>query len=106
MASKGSAAGFAAKRPDHLLPEGRRWPPKGQQQVLQQRDQITYILRAGDGHQWVSSSFATKRPDHLLSGQEIATKGLVADFVARRPDHLLPEGQRWSPKGQQRICNE
>ena len=65
MATKGSAAGFATKRPDHLqtedrgwppkgqqhvlqqrpdhlLPEGMRWPPKGQQQVLQQGDQITY----------------------------------------------------------------
>src|ERR1700722_16508061 len=51
MATKGSAAGFAAKRPDHLLSEGSRWPPKGQQQVLQERDQITYSLRAADGHQ-------------------------------------------------------
>ena len=54
MATKGSAAGFAAKRPDHLLSKGRRWPPKGQQQVLWQRDQITYFLRAGDGQQRVS----------------------------------------------------
>ena len=80
MATKGSAAGFAAKRPDHLHTEGRRWPPKGQQQVLQQRDlityfldrkwpqngqqqifqqgcQITYFLKAGDGHQKVSREF-------------------------------------------------
>jgi hypothetical protein len=57
MAIKRSAAGFAAKKPDHLHPEGKRWPPKGQQQVLQQRDQITYILRAGNGHQKVSSRF-------------------------------------------------
>ena len=33
-ATKGSAAGFAESRPDHLLSENRRWPPKGQQQVL------------------------------------------------------------------------
>ena len=61
MATKGSTAGFAAKRPDHLLPEDRRWPPKGQQQVLQQRDQITYALRAGDSHQRVSSRFCNKK---------------------------------------------
>ena len=48
---KMSTEGFAAKRADHLLPERKRWPPKGQQQVLQQRDQITYILKAGDDHQ-------------------------------------------------------
>ena len=83
MAIKRSAAGLAAKRPDHLLPEGkrwppegqqqvlqqrpdhlhsegRRWPPKGQQQVLQQKYQITYILKAGDGHQRVSSRFGNK----------------------------------------------
>ena len=60
MATKGSAAGFAAKRPDHLHTEGRRWPPKGQQQVLQHRDQITYSLRAGDGHQRVNSRFSSK----------------------------------------------
>ena len=28
MATKGSAACFAAKRPDYLPTEGRRWPPK------------------------------------------------------------------------------
>ena len=58
MAIKGSAAGFAAKRPDHLPTEGRRWPTKGQKQALQQRDQITYSLRAGDSHQRVSNRFA------------------------------------------------
>jgi hypothetical protein len=51
MAAKRSAAGFAAKGPDHLHTESRRWPPKGQQQVLQQRDQITYTLKVGDDHQ-------------------------------------------------------
>ena len=72
-----SAAGFAARRSDHLHPEGRRLPPKGQQQVFQQRDhlhtesrrwppkgqqqvwqqkyQITYSLKAGDSHQVVNS---------------------------------------------------
>ena len=80
---KRSAAGFAEKRPDHLPTEGRIQPPKGQPQVLQQRDLITYSLQAGDGHQSVSRRFAT-----------------------RRPDHLLPGGRRWSPQGQQRICNE
>ena len=63
----GSAADFAAKRLDHLLPEGRRWPPKGQQQVLQQRDQITYPLRVGDDHQRSIATFA-KQPNHLLAG--------------------------------------
>ena len=91
MATDGSAACFAAKRPDHLhtegrrwppkgkkqvlqpkrpnhlLPEGRKWPPKGQQQVLWQRDQITYFLRAGDGHQRVSSLFCSIETRSLTS---------------------------------------
>ena len=50
MATKGLAAGIIAKKTDHLHSEGRKWPPTGQQQVLQQRDQTTYTLRAGDGH--------------------------------------------------------
>ena len=83
MATKGSAAGFAAKRPDHLHSEGRRWPPKGQQQVLQQRDQITYQLRVGDG-----------------------PKGSAAGLVAERPDHLLSVGRRWPPKGQQHVFQQ
>ena len=57
MTTKGSAEGFAAKRPDHLLSEGRRLPPKGQEQALQQREQITYPLRVGDDHQRVNSNF-------------------------------------------------
>ena len=65
MAIKGSAAGFAANRPDHLQSEGRRWPPKGQQQVLQQTDQITYSLRAGDGHQRVNGKFCSKQTKSL-----------------------------------------
>ena len=73
---KGSAAGFVAKRPDHLHPEGRRWPPKGQQQVFQQRDQITYTLRAGNGHQRSASGLAAKRPDYLLpEGRRLPSKG-------------------------------
>ena len=67
MYTKGSAIYFAAKSPDHLLSEGRRWPPKGQQQVLQQRDQITYFLRAGDGHQGVSSKFCSKETRSLTN---------------------------------------
>ena len=107
MASKGSAAGFAAKRPDHLLPEGRRWPPKGQQEILQQRGQITYILRAGNGHQRVSSRFYSKETRSLTYWeQEMATNGSEAGFTAKRPDHLLPEGRRWPPMGQQQFCNK
>ena len=75
MAAKGSAAGFTEKRPDHLQSEGRRGPSKGQQRVLQQRDQITYILRAGDGHQRSPAGFALKRLDGLHSEGEMATKG-------------------------------
>jgi hypothetical protein len=60
-----SAAGFAARRSDHLHPEGRRLPPKGQQQVFQQRDQITYNLREGDGHQRVSNRFCSKESRSL-----------------------------------------
>ena len=101
-----SAAGFAAKRPDHLHTESRKWSPKGQQHVLQQRDQITYCLRAGDGHQWVSSSVATRRQDHLHpEGRRWPPKGSAGSFAARRPNHLLPAGRRWLPKGQWRICN-
>jgi hypothetical protein len=65
MATKGLVAGIAAKRPDHLHAEGRRWPLKGQQQILQQRDQITYTLRAGDGHQSVNSRFSSKETPSL-----------------------------------------
>ena len=54
MATRGSAASFSAIRPDHLHTEGRTWPPKSQQQVLQQRDHITYFLRAGDAHQRIN----------------------------------------------------
>ena len=64
MATKGSVGGFAAKRPDHLLPEGREWPPASAA-GLQKRDQITYILRAGDGHQRVSSRFGSKETRSL-----------------------------------------
>ena len=67
MATKGSAAGFAEKRPDHLHTEDRRWPPQGQLQVLQKRDQITYILRAGDGHQRVNSRFCGKETRSLTN---------------------------------------
>ena len=90
MATKGSAEGFAPKRPDHLLPKGRKWPPKGQQKVLPQRDQIllpegkgwppkgqqkvllqrdqiTYFLRAGNGHQRVSRRFGSKETRSLTS---------------------------------------
>jgi hypothetical protein len=77
MATKGSATSVAAKRPDHLQSEGKRWPPKGKQQVLQKTDQITYTLR-----------------------QEMATKGSAAGFTAKRPDHLQSEGKRGPPKGQ------
>ena len=95
MATTGSAAGFAANRPDHLLPEGRRWSPKGQRQVLQQTDQITYKLRTGDGHQRVSRRFCSKQTRSLTNwGQEMATNGSAASFAANRPDHLLPEGRR------------
>src|SRR6202020_1200048 len=107
MATKGSAAGFAAKRPDHLHAEGRRWPPKGQQQVLQQRDQITYSLRAGYGHQRISSRFCSKETRSLtLSGQEMATKESVEGFVAKRPDHIHTEGRRLPPKGQQHVLQQ
>ena len=100
MATKGSAACFAAKRPDHLHSEGRRWPPKGQQQILQQRDQITYPLKAGDGHQMVSSMFCSR--DHityfLMAGD--GHQRSAAGFAAKRPDHLPTESKRWPPKGQ------
>jgi hypothetical protein len=80
MATKGSAAGFVAKKPDHLHPKGRKWPAKGQQQVFEQRDQITHTLRA-----------------------EMATKGSAAGFAAKRPDHSPTKGRRWPTKGQQQV---
>ena len=64
---QGLGAGLVANRPDHLLPEARRWPPKGQPQVLQQRDQITYPLKAGNGHQKVSSRFCSKETRSLTA---------------------------------------
>ena len=116
---QGSGAGVAAKRPDHLLSKGRRWPPKvssrfcsketrsltllGQEVVtkgsavgLQQIDQITYSLEVGDGHQRVSSRFCSKETRSLtVLGQEVVTKGSAVGFAAKRPDHLQPEGRRW-----------
>ena len=53
-----SAASFAAERPDHLLPVGMA--TKGSMQGLQHRDEITYNLRAADGHQKVSREFVMK----------------------------------------------
>ena len=107
MATKGSAPGFSAKRPDYLLPEGRRWPPKGQQEVLQQKNQITYSLRAGRGHQNVSSRFCSKETRWLTSWwQVMVSKGSSAGFAAKRPDHLLPEDRGWPPKGQQQVLQQ
>ena len=104
MATKWSAAGFAAKRPDHLHTEGRRWPPTNQKQVLPQRDQITYSLRAGDGHQRVNSRFCSKETRSLTyCEQEMATNGSAAGFAAKRSDRLLSEGRRWPPAGQQQV---
>ena len=69
-------------------------------QVLQQRDQITYSLRVGDGHQMVSR-VCRKEPKSLTNyGQEMATKGSAACFSAKRPDHLPTEGRRWPSNGQ------
>jgi hypothetical protein len=65
MATNESTAGFASKKLDHSLPEGRRWSPKDQQQFLQQTDQITYFLRARDGHQSVRSRFFSKQTRSL-----------------------------------------
>ena len=65
MATKRSATGFSTKTPDHLLSESRRQPTKGQGQVWQQRDQITYSLRTGDGYQKVSNICCSKEPRSL-----------------------------------------
>ena len=67
MTIKVSTVGLAAKKSDDLLPEGRRWPPKGHQHFLQKRDQITYILRTGDDHQRVNSRFCRKETRSLTS---------------------------------------
>ena len=67
MGTNGSVAGFAANRPDHLHPERRRLAPKGQQQDLQQTYQITYQLRAGNGHQRVNSRIYRKQTRSLTN---------------------------------------
>ena len=112
MVTKGSAAGVVAKRPDHLLPEGRgqppkgqqqlfvvktldhllpegrRWPPKGQQWILQQRDQITDKLRAGDGHQRISSRFYSKETKITYNLRARDGHQRVSNrSAAKRPDH-------------------
>ena len=65
MAIKRSVASFATKRPDHLLSEDRRWPPKSEEQVWQQREQITYFLKERDGHQRVRSRSGSKETRSL-----------------------------------------
>ena len=85
MAIKGSVASFAAKRPDHLLPESRRWPPRVRAGFAAKKDQITYFLRAVDGHPRVSAAVC---------------------FAPKRPDYLQTEGRRWPPKGQQQFLQQ
>ena len=73
MGVKGSAEGFGANRPDHLHPEGSKWALKGQQQDLQQIDQITYTLQGGDG-------YMSKVQQHdLLQTDQITYKLRAAD---------------------------
>ena len=75
----------------------------GQQQVLQQKTQITHPLRAGDGHQRVSSRYCSNETRSLTtSEQEMATKRSVAGFVARSQDHLQSEGR----DGHQKVSRE
>ena len=102
MGTKQSATGFSAKRPDHLQPEGKRWVQKGQQQYFQQRDQITYSLRARDRHQRVSSRICSKETRSLTDwGQEMGAKVSAAGFATNRAGCLQAEGTRWAPKSQQ-----
>jgi hypothetical protein len=63
---------------NHILPEGRTKPQKGQQVELQQTDQITYILRVEQGH-----------------------RRSTGEIVANRSDHIHAEGGRRPQKGQQ-----
>ena len=97
MATKGSAAGFAAKRPDHLQTKGRRWPPNGQQQVLLDRDQIPYLLRAGDDHQRSAASFVAKRPNYLLSEGRVSHQKVHREFVMEETVSIQYEYQNWLP---------
>jgi proteasome lid subunit RPN8/RPN11 len=53
-ATRVSAGGILANRPDHIHPEGGTRPQKGQQMELQQTGQVTYILRVEQGHRRVS----------------------------------------------------
>ena len=83
MVTKVSASELGEKRPDHLLSDGKRWPPKGQQQVCSKE---TRSLTAW----W----------------QEMVTKGSAAGFVVKRPDHLQTDRRRWPPKCQQQVLQQ
>ena len=73
MSTKGSAAGLAMNRPDHLLSEGRKWAWKGQELDFQQMDQITYTLQGGD-------EYMSKGQQHdLLQKAQITYKLRAAD---------------------------
>ena len=67
MGTKQSVAGSGVQRLDHLQPEGRGWAPEGQQQDFQHTNQITYMLRAGEGHQMISIWMSNKKTGSLTA---------------------------------------
>ena len=87
MGTKGSAAGFAEKRPDHLHPEGMVTKGSAAGFAAKRLDhlhsevgdghkgsaagfaakKITYFLRAGEDHQGVSTRFCSKEAGSLTS---------------------------------------
>jgi hypothetical protein len=90
-ATRGSAGGIAANRPDHILPEGGTRPQEGQQVGLQQTDQITYILKVEQGHKRVSRWDCSKQTrSHTDWGWNKATRGLVC-HVKATAGHLQTE---------------
>src|ERR1700734_3418703 len=64
---RGSERGPAAKKQDHLLSKCKTRPSEGQRGVLQQRNKITYILSAKQGHQRVREGSCTTGTRSLTS---------------------------------------
>ena len=89
-----SAGGSAANRPDNVQAEGGKWEGDGQQVVLQQMDQITYILRVENGSEMVSSGSAANRPDHIQAEGRKWVRWSAADSAANGPDHIQAEGRK------------
>jgi hypothetical protein len=65
MGATGLAVDFLMKVLDHIQPDSGTRLQKGQQAGLQCNGQITYFLKAEQGHKRLSRDFAVKVPDHI-----------------------------------------